>query len=91
MTKRTGNFAASNHDEPLCAYLLTETHRTDSVNFEDSHPWIAAAAKLIAVWGVTLYGVATLHNIALVCGIAYSGLQIYVLWRDKIRKKTDDK
>ena len=57
------------------------------MNVDDSHPYLIAAGKLVTVWGVTLYGVATLHNIALLAGIMYSALQIYVLWRDKIRKK----
>ena len=64
-----------------------ELHRKYSVNVDDSHPYLIAAGKLVTVWGVTLYGVATLHNIALLAGIMYSALQIYVLWRDKIRKK----
>ena len=61
---------------------------TNTVSFSDDiEPYVTAAVKLLAVWGMTLYGVLTLHNIAVVCGIVYSVMQIYVLWRDKFGKK----
>lgn len=53
---------------------------------DDLEPYFTAAVKLATVWGFTLYGVMTLHNIALLVGITYSAMQIYVLWRDKLRK-----
>ena len=44
----------------------------------------SATAKVAATWGVTLYGVINLHNVALGLAATYSVLQIYVLVRDKI-------
>lgn len=51
--------------------------------------YVQPIGKMVAVWSMTLYGVMTLHNLAVILGMTYSALQIYLLWRDKIRKPKD--
>lgn len=59
--------------------------------FDIIEPYLNAAGKLCAVWGVTLYGVMTLHNLAVLLGATYSAMQIYILWKNNFRKKPEDK
>jgi len=53
---------------------------------ESIAPYVHAAGKMLAAWSLTLYGMVTLHNLALFLGASYSALQIFVLWRKEFRK-----
>jgi len=61
--------------------------RTYKLSLPDSlDPYVQPIAKLVAAWSLTLYGMVTLHNLALLAGLIFSCMQIFVLWRKEFRK-----
>jgi len=51
---------------------------------DDAINALHAARNLSATWGITLYGVITSHATAMALASLLSGLQIYILVRDKL-------
>lgn len=52
-------------------------------------PYVQPVGKLAAAWSLTLWGMVTLHNVAVLAGLVFSCMQIYVLWRKEFRKHKD--
>lgn len=53
-------------------------------------PYFHAAGKLFCAWALIVYGAVTLQHVVMTLGGIFSALQIYILWRDKIRNYKRD-
>lgn len=54
---------------------------------------LIAWLKMLLLWAITgvEWLVRALPSVALLLTISYTGLQIYVLWRDRLRRASPDK
>lgn len=53
----------------------------------NDHETRMSAFKVVVAWLLTIVSAVTLQQIAAFLAIVFTGLQIYVTWRDKIRRR----
>lgn len=56
---------------------------------DDLKDVLSALLKVSASWGAVAWSWLTLNHVVSLMAIVYTGLQAYVLWRDKIARHKD--